>query len=158
MADGASSDITLYVALISAGSALLGTVGGGLISFLTTYHLKKKEWQQGQVIKEIEKREKLYADFMAQCAHTILKKLDTSGDLAENFSMLSSLVAQVQLHATERVSQAGEQLAQKVLDLAKIETRKSTTSEKGYDHFHNKFCAACRDELRNLRKSGKIPH
>ncbi len=148
MAEPISSDMNLYIALISAGSALLGTVGGGLISFLTTYHLKKKEWQQEQVSKEIEKREKLYADFMAEFSRVNMLGWDSRVGNLNEFVALESILGRISLFSSKEVELAAVGLSQYAI------SRTGSSDVEKIAALKKDFGRKSRHELDQLRSRG----
>ena len=67
----------LEIAILSAASALLGSIVGGLLSYLTTRHLKRQEWQQIQLEEQIAKREDLYSAFLTEWSRILFGAFQT---------------------------------------------------------------------------------
>jgi hypothetical protein len=155
MAEPAAQNITLYVALISAGAALFGTVGGGLISFLTTYFLKKKEWQQGQVATEIEKREALYSEFMSEAGKRMLLSIDRIIHQADEMSEIYALLGKIRMRSSPAVVEAAESFTQRIMQSLRLRAGSKDEVENP-SVSRSRFSDACRTELQNLRRTGVI--
>ncbi|MEI7956129.1 MAG: hypothetical protein WCJ66_13250, partial [Verrucomicrobiota bacterium] len=103
-------------AIIPALSALLGTVIGGLITFLTTYHLKKAEWKQDALTRELAKRESLYSEFLGESGRLLLQSLDHKFSNSREFQQIYALQGRIRMCATDPVMQACERLVKSVLN------------------------------------------
>ncbi len=142
--------MTEYIPLISAGSALAGSLIGGLISFLTTYFLKKKEWQHEVLWREIEKREELYTKYMSESTRLILLAVDSHFDKALEFAKTGELLGRIRMQSSIEVIEAAENLMDRSL---KAFSKKKPDSDEDKETT-NLFSNACRKELNDLKKKG----
>lgn len=140
-----------YLTLIPATFALLGTIVGGLITFLTTYYLKTKEWKLQNLNKEIERKEKLYSDFMAECGRLVMVGVDADLKKTTEFSHALKLLNQIQITASDDVVEASTNLYKfATKNAVKGYKDKSKTEETPVDL--PKYGLVCRAELDALRK------
>lgn len=132
--------------IIPAASALLGTVIGGLVTFLTTFYLKKAEWKQEQITREITKREALYGEFLSEVGRLLMAGIGSKVQNPNEFRGLFTLLGRIRMCASEPVRESAENLVKVVLHGNR--ERGEETSEGNNDG----FTKLCRDELESLRK------
>ena len=73
--------------IVSAMSAVLGSVVGGSASIATAWFTQKTQGRRESVRAEIQKREVLYGEFIAECSRLAIDALDHS---LEELKYLSS--------------------------------------------------------------------
>jgi hypothetical protein len=147
-------NVELQIAVITACSAIAGSVVGGLVTFLTTRHLKSQEWRQEQLVRELSKREELYSDFLTECGKLSLRSIDTDLEAATEFAHHHALLGRIRLVSTQNVASAAEVLAKVVVDIFRPKGSESL-SKAGVTFFEaqSKFCEACRFELEELKRT-----
>lgn len=95
-----------YIAILSAASALLGTIIGGVISYFTTRYTITHQHKHDQRTREIEKRESLYSDFLAEVTRLGLLSIEKKANDAADFSRLAALQARIKILASSEVAAA----------------------------------------------------
>ena len=95
-----------YIAILSAASALLGTIIGGIISYFTTRYTVTNQHQHNQRTREIDNRESLYSDFLAEVTRLGLLAIEKKPNEASDFSRLAALQARIKLLASSDVASA----------------------------------------------------
>lgn len=146
--------IELLVALVSSFSAVSGSLVGGLISFLSTKHLKVQEWRQEQLRRELEKRENLYSEFLSETSRLLLTSIDSKEVVATKFAHQLSLLGKIRFIATDPVIEAAEFLGKEVLKNYRDPKEEKQDADSSYDR-RNAFTSACRKEFEYLKKSIK---
>lgn len=142
-------DLQLEVAYLSTAAALLGSVIGGLVSYLTTRHLNKEKWRQERIDRQISQREELYANFIAECSRLTLTALDKKSSEVKVFSAMTSLRGRIKLVASPAVIQAAYELQDQVINMyAKTPNPKYAKAEGSQN-----FSDIARNELDELRKT-----
>ncbi|MDQ8205714.1 hypothetical protein [Pelagicoccus sp. SDUM812003] len=141
---------------IPAISALVGSIVGGLISFLTTYSLKSKEWKNERLKREIEKRENLYSAFISEIGRLVLLSIDRKTNQVSEFSNAYNLLMQIRLIASEEVTTTANGLVQKATrsHLEKEKKGAPDRIEDPNESENHKFIRACRRDLEELKKRG----
>ncbi len=141
-----------HVAIISASSALLGSVIGGVISFLTTRDASAQQWRQSLVIREIERKEALYSEFIAECAKLLLSALDKKMSSGSAFSNLYTLLGKIRMMSSDEVRAAAEDLAQHATDAHRADYMKTETTGDNVFQSRNRFTEIARKELDEIKK------
>lgn len=143
--------LELQIALISSSSAVLGSLVGGWIGYLSSKKLQKQQWQQQQTERLAVAREQLYSEFLAEVGRHFLVSLESKAFKTTEFTVFFALLSRVRLSATEPVVCEAEKLGSKMTKLYLNKPAKGEEVEEG--HFGEKFSEACRIELDKLRKS-----
>ena len=138
-------DINIQIALISAISALVGSIVGGLIGFFTVSHVKDIEWKQKKLDSEILKREKIYSELLAEATEVILKSFDMKESSAVSFSKISSITKQIELFASHEVAEAANHVLHYAMNSHVKDDEKSNLES-------TKFLELARAELDVLKK------
>ena len=144
-------------AVISALSAVLGSVVGGTASIATAWFTQHSQAQREIVSAEVRKRESLYADFIAEASRLLGDALSHSLEQADNLVKVYSLENRIRLVASESVIEAGGQAIRRILELysepniSRTDLRMLAVSMKA--DALKEFSAACRRELMELQKS-----
>jgi hypothetical protein len=141
----------LQIALLAAASVILGTVIGGLISYLTNKHLNRQKWELKQTERLAASREQLYGEFLAESGRLLLSALDQKAANVAGFSLHFSLLARVRLVAGPVVIKAAEKLAKDVAAAHAKEAKKEDDSKAAPPY--QAFIDAARHELETLRNA-----
>ena len=131
--------------LIPAIAALGGTLIGGLITFLSSYILKKAEWEKETRIEQIKKREDLYSEYITECSRLLMTRIDTPLKSTSEMVLVSSLFARIRIYSTPPVEQAANNLMKEILSTNKAEEESKETKSS-----YLQFSKACRVELEEL--------
>jgi hypothetical protein len=104
------------VAVISAMSALVGSSIGALSSFSTTWLVQTSQIRSQHRGTERTKRERLYADFIAEAAKRMTDALSHQAETPEVLVLLVASIGQMRLFSSTEVIAAAEQVAQMIVD------------------------------------------
>jgi hypothetical protein len=138
-----------YIAVLSAASALLGTIIGGVISYFTTRYTITQQHRHDQRMREIEKRESLYSDFLAEVTRLTLLSIDKKASGAADFVLLSNLQARIKLLASNEVgAAAGEMTSFTVKKFSNIDESKGNKED---EKLPLRFIEIARNELEELK-------
>ena len=103
-------------ALLSAMSAVLGSVVGGSASIGTAWFTQNTQGRRESVRAEIQKRELLYADFIAECSRLAIDALDHSLEKAEILVKVYALHNRIRLLSSDEVVDAATQAIKHILE------------------------------------------
>jgi hypothetical protein len=137
----------LQIAVVSAGAAILGTLGGALTTFLGTKRIGREQWRLSQIDKEITEREKLYSEFMGEVSLLSMSAIDKKTDTVADFARLYALLSGIKIVATKPVIDAAARVARQAVDAHSVEGLKLD----GGQPLGQPFSEACRVELDALR-------
>jgi len=148
-------------AVLSAVSALVGSVVGLSASVATSWVAQRTHARRNAIEAEIKKREALYAEFITECSKLAIDALDHSFEHPDRFLTIYALENRIKLCSSESVIAAAEQAIQQIgtqymkENLAPGELRQLVLTA-----FHDRerrndplkpFSEACRRELESLR-------
>lgn len=103
--------------VVSAMSAVLGSLVGGSASIATAWFTQKTQGQRESVRADVKKRELLYADFIGECSRLAIDALDHSLEKAEILVKLYSLHNRIRLSSSDPVVDAASHAIRRVLEL-----------------------------------------
>lgn len=142
-------------AVISALSAVLGSVVGGSASIATAWFTQSTQGRRELIRAEMAKREALYADFIGECSRLVLDALGHSLEKAEILTKVYALENRIRLSSSDSVVNAAEHAIKRILDLyfgrnyEKEDLRNLKHSME--DEPLREFTEACRSELAGLQ-------
>ena len=142
-------------ALLSAMSAVLGSVVGGSASIATAWFTQNTQGRRESVRVEIQKRELLYADFIAECSRLAIDALDHSLEKAEILVKMYALHNRIRLTSSDDVVDAATRAIKRILEMyfapnvtrAELQELALTMKEDPL----RIFSEACRAELARLQ-------
>ena len=144
-------------AWIGAFSAVMGSLVGGLTSFLTTYANQRNQNRRDFFSKQISKRETLYTEFINEAARLSIESLDSQMEKASGLVAIYALHNRIRLNASEEVVQAADHAIANIIQSYK---RQNLTAEEirsgAYLDIEDplkEFGEACRNELNKLYTS-----
>ena len=143
-------------AVVSALSAVLGSIVGGSASIATAWFTQKTQGRRELIRAEIQKREGLYAEFISECSKLALDALDHTPDNPEAFTNVYALENRIRLISSDAVVDAASQVIKRILEryfepnITKEGLRRFALSMKDDDDPIKVFSKACRTELANL--------
>jgi hypothetical protein len=150
-------DTPLLVAIVGLVGALVGSVIGGLISFLSTRSVRRMEWRQSLVETDLRTRENLYADFLSEVGRLMLITIARNVGSAQppDFSRLVTLESKIWFHS-EPLGKLAREIARVVL--TEFSNMTKTEPDKGYDplqfaNLRDKFIVECKLDLRRVREN-----
>lgn len=142
--------------IVSALSALLGSVVGGSATIATAWFTQKTQNEQERIRGEIKSREELYAAFVAECSRAVIDSLDHSLDEPAKLLELYALQNRIRLIGSDAVCRAADETVRRIVEqylkpsLTKDEVRRLALSHP--DDPLRPFADACRDELAAMRR------
>jgi hypothetical protein len=140
------------VAIISAMSALVGSSIGALSSFSTTWLVQTSQLRSQHRGTERTKRERLYADFIAEAAKRMTDAMSHQAETPEVLVLLVASMGQMRLFSSSDVIAAAEQVVRVVVNSyiapnrSLTELRDAVLDGEKLDPLAN-FADACRQEL-----------
>lgn len=141
-------------ALISAMSAIAGTVVGGLASLMTSVFTQRYQDRLQRVSREVAKREALYAEFITVAAQQMITARLTEFSKDNVVDSLPALVNRIRLVASDAVIAEADAVMHDLIrsslnagvDARRLAEEALTTTD--YPLLH--FSGACRKELEAL--------
>jgi len=146
--------------LVSALSAVVGSIVGGSASVVTAWVTQRRTARHQSIGAEMKKREALYAEFISECSKLAIDALDHSLDTPDKILNIYALENRIRLCASEPVVAAtahaihwiGEQYMKENLapgELKKLVLTAFKDPENRNDPL-TQFSEACRRELVSL--------
>jgi hypothetical protein len=142
-------------ALISAFSAVLGSLVGGSASIATAWFTQKTQGRREMVSAEIQKREQLYADFIAECSRLSIDALGHSLEKADTLVKVYALHNRIRLVSSDAVVDAASHSIKRILEfyfapnVTREQLQEMALSMK--EDPLRIFSEACRHEIAGLR-------
>jgi hypothetical protein len=143
-------------AVVSALSAVLGSLVGGSASIATAWFTQTTQGRRESVRVEIKKREALYSAFISECSKLALDSLDHTLDNPETLVNAYALHNRIRLISSDAVVDAAGQAIRRIVEryvgpnITKEELRTLILSLKDDDDPLKLFSEACRIELAKL--------
>ena len=142
-------------ALLSALSAVLGSLVGGSASVATTWMAQKTLNRREVLREELRKREALYGEFIGECAKLFMDAFTHNLEKPESLLPVFALINRIRLCASREVLAEAERVLTRIADqyfaknLTVEELRELAHTEQA-DPLRD-FGEACRAELKSLR-------
>ena len=142
-------------ALVSAMSAVLGSLVGGSASVATTWMAQKTMSKRELAREELRKREALYGEFIGECARLFMDAITHELEKPETLLPVFALINRIRLCASREVLAEAERMLTRLTDqyfaknLTVEELRELVHTEQA-DPLRD-FGEACRAELKSLR-------
>jgi hypothetical protein len=142
-------------AVISATAAVLGSVVGGSASIVTAWFTQTTQSRRESVRAEIQKRELLYAEFIAECSKLAIHALGHSFEKAEVLIRVYALHNRIRLTSSDAVVEAASAAIMRIVELyfspnVSAEGLREVVLVRKEDPLRP-FSEACRDEFARLR-------
>jgi len=142
-------------AVISALSAVFGSVVGGSASIATAWFSQTTQARRESVRNEIQKREGLYGEFISECSKLVIDALDHTLSKPEVLVNVYALENRMRLTSSNAVVDAARAVIQRIVELYfgpnKTIDELRTLDLSSYDDPLKVFSDACRNELSALR-------
>ena len=141
--------------IVSALSALLGSLVGGSATVATAWVTQKTRSKRELIGEEIHYREALYGDFIRECSKQVIASLERTLDKPETLLSVYELINRIRLSASDAVLAEAEHVLQRIMEqyfapnLSVDEVRALATSASG-DPL-KVFGETCRAELKSMR-------
>ena len=145
-------------AVLTALSAILGSAVGGSATLATAWLTQRTQGRRERIEAEIQKREQLYVEFIAEGSKLIIEAFDHQLQSPERLTMLYSVVNRIRLRCSEEVLAAPERTATRIIErylgpnLSPEEMRQILLARS--DDPLKDFSEACRHEHRMLEHRG----
>src|SRR5262245_44383003 len=146
-------------AILSALSAVLGSVVGGSASIATAWFTQNTQGRREGIRLEIAKRETLYAEFISECSKLAIDSLDHTLDRGAPLVNAYALHNRIKLISSEAVVDAAGLAIRQILQryfspnlTTKEQMRDYALSLKDENDPLKDFAEACRAELEMLQK------
>ena len=142
-------------ALLSALSAVLGSLVGGSASVATTWMAQKTLNRREVLREELRKREALYGEFIGECAKLFMDAFTHNLEKPESLLPVFAQINRIRLCASREVLAEAERVLTRITDqyfaknLTVEELRELVHTEQA-DPLRD-FGEACRAELKSLR-------
>ena len=141
-------------AYISALVGLAGVAIGSLTSFATTWMTHRSQAKEKHWEVEVGKREKLFADFIAEATRLYGDAVSHQKDDVSDLVLLYALVARMRLISTRPVVDAAELAMERIVETYLTPNRSLSDmrdlAHSGAMSFLRDFGEACREELAGL--------
>jgi hypothetical protein len=144
----------LEPAVLTALSAILGSAVGGSASLATAWLTQRTQGRRERIEAEIQKREQLYVEFIAEGSKLIIEAFDHQLQSPERLTPLYSVINRIRLRCSEEILAATERTATRIIEhylrpnLSPEEMRQTLLARS--DDPLKDFSEACRHELRML--------
>ena len=150
-------------AIVSALSAVLGSAVGGSATLATAWITQKTQSRREIVGAEIQRRQSLYGEFIAECSKLVVDALDHTLDNPEKLFQIYALQNRIRLTSSNAVVAAADQTLNRILkqyfeqNITREQLRELILSfaddrVKGHDPL-KAFSEAGRNELRGLQQA-----
>lgn len=149
-------------ALLSALSAILGSLVGGSASVGTAWVTQKAQTTRELMTTEIRKRESLYGEFIAECSKLLIDSLDNTLDNPSKLLALYAIANRIRLTSTDEVLKAAEHTMMRIVkqflepsmteDAVRERALAYTRDSQALEDPIKPFAEACRKELASLRE------
>ena len=142
-------------ALLSALSAVLGSLVGGSASVATTWMAQKTLNRREILREELRKREALYGEFIGECAKLFMDAFTHNLEKPESLLPVFAQINRIRLCASREVLAEAEHVLTRLTDqyFAKnltVEDLRQLAHTEQADPLRD-FGEACRAELKSLR-------
>ena len=142
-------------ALVSAMAGVLGSLVGGSATFATAWITQKTVSKRELIQLEINKRETLYAEFIAECGKLLIDSLTRTLDKPDTLMSVYALLNRVRLSATNPVLAEAQEVLRRITDQyfatnLTLEEMRELAHSGDADPL-KAFGEACRVELRSMQ-------
>lgn len=135
-----------YTPLITAFSALLGVISGGLITYLSSAKIKKIEISGKMTSDTINERKSIYTDFLCSVNESATKTIQNKKIDFDVIYILSNHLAKIEILANGDTYEASKKLVDSVLKLDK----EATENSERLPERRKEFVRSVRAELKNI--------
>ena len=141
--------------LIPAMSGVLGSLVGGSATVATAWLTQRTLTRRELNVRDMRQREKLYGDFIAECARLLIDAFTHALEAPEKLLALYALTNRIRLTASQPVLAEAERLLSHIADQyfarnLTVEDMRQLAHSVGADPL-KAFGEACRAELKSIR-------
>ena len=144
--------IEIQIAIVGAASALLGSILGGAISYLTARRIRALEWQYQIAERDIQARSTLYSEFLAEIGKLSMGAIDGKKLSGTNWVQLHALSGRIRIVSSPEVFEAAQKVIPYLIELyTNDQKHKTTEGEQAAKAALNPFLIACRREIEGIK-------
>ena len=141
--------------LITAMSGVLGSLVGGSATVATAWITQKTLTRRELNVRDMRQREKLYADFIGECARLLIDAFTHKLEDPEKLLPLYALTNRIRLTASQPVVAEAERLLARITEQyfsrnLTVEEMRQLARSQDADPLRT-FGEACRAELKSIR-------
>jgi hypothetical protein len=103
-------------AVVAGAAAVAGTLLGGLTSFATTYFTVRRQGHDERVLRDLERREELYAKFNELGSNLIVDAIEHPLDDPRTLIPIVAVAGRIRLTGSREVLQAAEAVIDHLID------------------------------------------
>ena len=147
-------------AMVGALSALVGAIIGAAASLAATIYTQRYQNRLQRVVREMSKRETVYADFIMSASSLLLKAYVTEGfKLSGDEQHLIGLLNRMRLFAPPAIIAAADAVISRLIEISlqpSLDLRKLTISDLSKNRNSDlllPFSQACRVDLDNVHRT-----
>jgi hypothetical protein len=144
----------METAVISAASALTGSLIGSATTFTATWLNLRAQQRAQKRMMEAAKRHELYAAFIVEASKRLTDAWSHQAEGPEIVADLYALVEQMRLISSGEVVAIAERVIRRIIGIYNSPNRSAEDWKKIEDHEHSDplrdFSDACRNELRAI--------
>lgn len=145
--------------IISALSAVLGSLVGGASTIATAWFTQRAQSQRLSVNAEIRRRELVYTEFINECSKLAIDALDRTLENPGTLMNAYALLNRIRLTSSDSVVDAADQTIKGIVEQyfqpkLSIEELHKMVKMEASEHLDplQKFSVCCRQELRRLNR------
>lgn len=136
--------------LVLALFTLFGVVIGGVANYISAVRTKNREWRLALVRARIDERQKLYAELLVAAQELSLQSVLEKAKDIRPFNPVISVLARVELVASDPVVEAARKLCSHVFDVHQTNPPKT---DRLLHHEKTDFIKVVRSELQQLEQA-----
>ena len=103
-------------AYLSALSALAGSVIGGSISGVTTWLSQRTQARAGELIREMSRRDELYADFIVEASKAYGEALVSNQPQVQGLVALYAMISRMRVMSSPRIVASAEKIMTTIVE------------------------------------------
>lgn len=141
-------------AILSATSALVGSLMGGFSTFCASWVTQRRQLQSHLLLEQATKREKLYADFIVEATKRLAEAWGSQPQEPDVLADLYSIVERMRLVSSSSIIETAEHVVRKVVEVYADPNRTFNDLRSGLirgdihlDNPLKEFTEACKTEL-----------
>ena len=106
----------MNAAYLSALSALAGSVIGGSISGVTTWLSQRTQARAGELIREMSRRDELYADFIVEASKAYGEALVSNQPQVQGLVALYAMISRMRVMSSPRTVASAEKIMTTIVE------------------------------------------
>lgn len=142
-------DSEAIISIVGVSGTIIGSIIGGLVSYYSARSMRRIDWDMLSIDKDIEKREKYYAEFLSETNRLFILSMDKKDSNIVNFTKLTELEAILWLY-DEEVASVARNMASSVIS---SHQENFNSEDNSFSKLRDKYIANCKKSLKILRKN-----